>query len=202
MRRYRNVVLLLLVLIVTGLEGCARGTSTPSARTPTPRATATGTPTATPTPRRAVPPTSTGQPTSTPTPTPRPPTPTPTLQQLLEQYPQLAALLNNPVVDARYKELLIAYEEGGDTAALGLARERGLLTPEGEIRMALLLDTEEHAGTVARLEGMGIRVLNASGNRIEIAIPPELLITGAGEPGALLNQISALEHVVDLQTPG
>ncbi len=204
MRKQRNAILtiLLLAALVALLGGCAGAEPPPPTRTPTPRPTATGTPVPVASPSPTLEPTSTLRPTSTPTPTPLPPTPTPSVEDLAAQYPELAAILNNPEVSALYKDFLVAYEQGGEQAALGLAQQRGLLTPEGEIRAALVLDTEERAGTIAQLEGMGIRVLSAAGNRIEIAVPPALLIASANQPGALLNQLSGLEHVVGVQPPG
>ncbi|MEA3308175.1 MAG: hypothetical protein U9Q70_01505 [Chloroflexota bacterium] len=79
--------------------------------------------------------------------------PPPSLAELAEQYPHLAPILTDPELDSVYKEFLLAYNEGGEEAALELARRRGLLTTEGDIRITLVLDTEDNAPLVVQLEG-------------------------------------------------
>lgn len=199
-RGFRGLFCVISIALVLGV-GCedstpaaARPTST---STPTLAPTATSGPTSTPTRR----PTSTSQPTSTPTPTPRPRPPTPSVEQLATQYPELAAVLNNPEVGAVYKELVVAYQEGGEQQALALAQQRGLVTAEGDIRATLVMDTEETDATVAQLQGMGIKVLGVEGNRIQIAIPQQLMMAGAGQPGPALNQLASLDHVVGVEPP-
>ncbi len=63
---------------------------------------------------------------------------------------------------AVYKEFLIAYQEGGMDAAIALATERGLLTPDGtSLRVTLVLDTEDSAVLVEQLEAVGVDVVSA-----------------------------------------
>ena len=174
--------------------------------TPTPTATATAslTPTVTPT---EVPATSTIQPTLTPTVTPEPPPTRPSPATLAQQYPQLAPLLNNPEVDMVYKELAIAYEDHGQQGVMAAAQQRGLVTPDGNFRAELMLDSMDSDATIAQLQGMGIGVLGIQDNadtgqrRVQIAIPPALLMSGANRPGAALAQLAALEHVIGLLPP-
>ena len=200
------------------LVGCAEEESTapavgttvtaPSATTtptPTLAPTATGEPTPTavgtaPVTARA---TSTARPTATATstPTPRPrPTAIP-ISALATQYPELAPVLNNPEVDTIYKELAVAFAQGGQERALATVRQRGLLTPEGDIRLDLVLDVPATEETVARLQSMGIMCLGVDGSRVMIAVPQALLMSGANEPGAALNQLSGIEHVTALLPP-
>jgi hypothetical protein len=63
------------------------------------------------------------------------------------------------------------------------------------------MDTEETDATVAQLQGMGIKVLGVEGNRIQIAIPQQLMMAGAGQPGPALNQLASLDHVVGVEPP-
>lgn len=188
------------------LLGCTAEEQELVPRAPTATATSapTSTRTPTPTPTVLVPvPTSTPRPTSTATPTRQPPpTPTPSIEQLRAQYPEIAALLDNPEVEPVFKELLVVYQQGGQQSVLNYARQHGVLTDAGEMRAALMLDTEDTAPVVARLKDMGIKVLSTSGNRIEIAVPLSLLRAQASRPGAILNQLTQLEHVIGLVPPG
>ena len=130
-------------------------------------------------------------------------TPPPSLADLAEQYPELAPILTDPELDSAYKEFLLAYEEGGEEAALELARKRGLLTPEGDIRVTLVLDTEDNAHLVAQLEAIGVTVVSAHGDRVNIAVPLELIETQlqADEPGAIFDQLTELVHVIAVRLP-
>lgn len=213
--RFRNrqpgiCTLLVLLLVALGCDWSSpskqAGTvSSPESPTATPTSPSTPTPTLESTPTVTLDPTSTPRPTSTPTPTstPRPPTatPTPSLAELAEQYPELAPILNDPELASTYKELLVAYQEGGEQAALELARQRGLLTPEGNIRASLALDTEDNAAVVAQLEAAGITVVGASGNQIDIAVPMELIQAQPNQPGAIFAQLARLEHVIGVRPP-
>jgi len=146
--------------------------------------------------------TSTPRPTSTPTPTPAP-TPTPSLAELAAQHPELAPILNDPELGSTYKEFLVAYQEGGEQAALELARQHGLLTPEEGIRAALVLDTEDTASVVAQLEAAGVTVVGTHGNQIDIVVPMELIQAQvqANQPGAIFAQLARLEHVTGVRPP-
>ncbi|MGC9357886.1 MAG: hypothetical protein ACP5GX_08470 [Anaerolineae bacterium] len=196
----------LLVAALLLLGGCnmAKKTPTPDPRTPTPTITPINTATSVPSPSSTptAGATSTPRPTATPTPTPLPPTPTPSLEELAAQYPEIAAILNNPEVHGVYKELLVVYEQGGEQAALNYARQRGLVSGDGQIMATLVLDTEDTASTVAQLQSMGVTVLGVSGNRISIAIPQETIMASGGQPGVILNQLSGLEHVTGVLPPG
>jgi len=170
--------------------------------TPTSLSTATLPPSPTPT-TVIVLATSTPKSTSTPTPTSTPrPTATPSVEQLRAQYPEIALLLDNPEVQPVYKDLLVIYQQGGQQSVVNYARQHGVLTDAGAMRAALTLDTEDTAPVVARLQDMGVKVLSTSGNRIEIAVPLTLLRAQASRPGAILNQLTQIEHVVGLVPPG
>lgn len=179
-------------------------TAAPTAELP-PTITPPVLPSATPQPVRQS--TSTAAPTATPTltPTPRPTRavpPTPDLQAMATQYPELGAILNNPEVAAIYKELLGAYQQNGQQGAMAVARQRGVLSPEGDILATLQLGSADTAATVTQLQGLGIKVLNTQDNMINIAVPAALLLQGAQYPGEILNQLSGLQNVVGVRPPG
>ncbi len=137
-------------------------------------------------------------------PTPLPEiTPPPSLADLADQYPELAPILTNPALGSIYKEFLVAYQEGGQEAAMELARQRGLLTPEGDVRVTLVLDTEDNAPLVAQLEAAGVTVVSAYRDRVNVAVPVELIEARlqAGEPGAIFAQFTELEHVIAVRLP-
>jgi subtilisin family serine protease len=127
----------------------------------------------------------------------------PSLADLAEQYPELAPILTDPALASIYKEFLVAYQEGGEEAAMELARQRGLLTPEEDIRVTLVLDTEDHAPLVAQLEGAGVTVVSAYRDRVNVAVPLELIEAGmqAEEPGAVFARLTELEHVIAVRLP-
>ncbi|OQB01244.1 MAG: hypothetical protein BWY25_01282 [Chloroflexi bacterium ADurb.Bin222] len=187
-KRYRWMLLLLL------LAGCTSGgtpatPALPAISTSTPTALPTATLLPSPTPTVLISrPTSTPKATSTPTPTSTPrPTATPSIEQLRAQYPEIALLI---------------YQQGGQQSVVNYARQHGILTDAGEMRAALTLDTEDTAPVVARLQELGVKVISTSGSRIEIAVPFSLLRAQASRPGAILNQLTQLEHVVGLVPPG
>lgn len=188
------------------LAGCASGGTAEVPHAPTVTATLPATATLTPAPTPTVAATvvtSTPKATSTPTPTRTPyPTPTPSIEQLRAQYPEIAVLLDNPEVQPVYKDLLVIYQQGGQQRVVAFAREQGILTDAGEMRGALTLDTEDTAPVIARLQEMGVKVISTSGNRIEIAVPLKLLRAQASRPGAILNMLTQIEHVVGLVPPG
>lgn len=130
-------------------------------------------------------------------------TPPTSLAELATQYPDLAPILTDPELDSVYKELLLAYQEGGEEAAKELAHRRGLLTPQDDVRLMLVLDTEDNAPLVTQLEGAGIRVISAYRDRVNIAVPLSLIRdqAQAGESGVLFRQLTELEHVVAVRLP-
>ena len=130
-------------------------------------------------------------------------TPPSSLAELAEQYPDLASILDDAELDSIYKQFLVAYEEGGFEAALELARQRGLLTPDGDVRVSLLLDTDDHTALVAQLKATGATVVSAYRDRLDIAVPIELVEAQlqTEEPGAIFAQFTELEHVIAVRLP-
>jgi subtilisin family serine protease len=129
--------------------------------------------------------------------------PPPDLKELAQQFPRLGKILDNPELDSVYKDFLVAYERGGAEAAELLARQRGLLTSDNQIRVTLVLDTEESAALVGELQNLGVVVRGTYKDLIDIGIPLELIVTTAQseEPGQVFDRITQLEHVINLQLP-
>jgi subtilisin family serine protease len=130
-------------------------------------------------------------------------TPPTDLKELAQQFPRLEKILNNPELDSVYKDFLVAYERGGVEAAELLARQRGLLTSDNQIRVTLVLDTQDSAALVAQLESLGVIVRGTYRDLIDIGIPLELIMQTAqsDNPGQVFDQITELEHVTGLQLP-
>jgi subtilisin family serine protease/RNA polymerase subunit RPABC4/transcription elongation factor Spt4 len=130
-------------------------------------------------------------------------TPPSSLADLAEQYPELEPVLTDPALGSVYKEFLVAYQEGGQEAAMALARQRSLLTPDGNVRVALVLDTEDNAPLVAQLEAAGVTVVSAYRDRVNVAMPVALIEAGlqSEEPGAIFARLTELEHVVAVRLP-
>ncbi|MBN1872749.1 MAG: S8 family serine peptidase [Anaerolineae bacterium] len=139
-----------------------------------------------------------------------PPVPTfdlaniPSMEDLSVQHPQLAAILTDPELATVYKEFLVAYQQGGESAALALAEERGVLTPDGKsLRVMLMLDTEESAALQQQLEQIGVTVVSAYQDRVNIAVPIALIqeMLNAEQPGAIFATLTELEHVIAVRLP-
>lgn len=140
-----------------------------------------------------------------PTPTfPPPPQITltpPSLEALVGQFPQLERLLRDPDIDSIYKDFLIAYQSGGIEAAEQLARTRGLLTSNNEVRVTLILNTTDNARLIEDLESLGVRVLGSFQDMIDISIPLKVIIETAqsDDVTSLFERIGDLENVIGLQ---
>jgi len=130
-------------------------------------------------------------------------TPPPSLDELVEQYPELAPVLTDPALGSVYKEFLVAYQDGGEEAALELARKRGLLTPDGDVRVTLVLDTDDHAPLVSQLEAAGITVVSAYRDRVNVSLPMTMIEAQlqTESPGAIFAQLTELAHVIAVRLP-
>ena len=147
-----------------------------------------------------------------PTPTPTvssslPPiilTPPASLDELAQRYPQIANLLKDPALASAFKEFMVAYQQGGITAAETLASERGLLSKNRELRITLVLDSADSAPDVtAELEKFGIVIEGAYRDQIDIAVPLLLIeqFAQTDDPGKLFSQLSGMDHIVKLRMP-
>jgi subtilisin family serine protease/ribosomal protein L40E len=125
----------------------------------------------------------------------------PSLDELVLRYPSLERLLRDPETDSVYKEFVIAYEQGGLVAAEELARRRGLLTPDNEVRVTLVVDTTDTARLIDDLEALGVNVLGIYRDLIDISIPLNVIagVAQSENPAAIFEQIRDVEHVVGLR---
>lgn len=130
-------------------------------------------------------------------------TPPRSLEDLAEEYPDLAHILTDPELGSVYKEFLVVYEEEGEEAAIEMARQRGMLTPDGDVRATLILDTEDNEPLVAQLEGIGITVVSAYRDRVNVAVPLEMIKAqlASEDPGAIFARLTELEHVIAVRLP-
>lgn len=151
---------------------------------------------------------------ATPTPTPShsfdlPPdlkiTPPPDLHSIAEEvrkdYPELADLLENPELGSVYKDFYLAYKNGGEEAAIALARQRGILNDKNEVEMTLVLDTEDSDALVSQLEAEGVIVKGVYRNKINITIPVAVIQEQikAENPNLIVERISNLDHVIRIE---
>ncbi len=130
-------------------------------------------------------------------------TPPASLSELATEFPELGEILLDPALDSAYKDFLLAYQQGGDEAALELALKYGLVNENDELRITLELDTTETEPLVEELELRGIKVTAVSDNLMDIAVPLELIEQAllAGDPGSLFENMLLLEHIVRIRLP-
>jgi len=128
----------------------------------------------------------------------------PSLEELAEQYPQLAGLFNDATLGSVYKEFLVAYHEGGMEAARELAEQRGLLNRREEIRITLVLDDTRYVQAMSEeLSRAGITVEGSYQERINVGVPLVLIENLAAQQGtaALFEQLTQMEHIIRLELP-
>ena len=128
----------------------------------------------------------------------------PSLEELTEQYPELAGLLNDPTLGSVYKEFLVAFESGGVEAARELAAQRGLLNDRDEIRITLLVDDVQVIPILTEeLERAGVTVEGSYKERINVGVPISLIEQLAEQQGtdALFEQLTQMEHIIHMELP-
>ncbi|HLF27211.1 MAG TPA: S8 family serine peptidase [Anaerolineae bacterium] len=125
----------------------------------------------------------------------------PSLDDLAQQFPRLERLLRDPAVDSAYKDFVVAYEQGGLEAAEQLARTRGLLTADNDVRVTLVIDTLDPSRLIDDLKALGANILGVYQDLIDISIPLDVIVTTAqsDDPAAVFERIRDLEHVIGLQ---
>lgn len=125
------------------------------------------------------------------------------IEEIRDEYPELADLLENPELGSVYKDFYLAYQQGGQETAIALARQRGILNDNNEVVMTLVLDNENPDPLIAELEAEGVIVQGSFGNKINIAIPVSLIEEQieAENPDLIVERISNLEHVIRLELP-
>lgn len=126
------------------------------------------------------------------------------LKEVSNQYPELSQLLQDSALSSVYKDFILAWDDGGLEAALDLARRRGMLNAQGDIRITLTLDSAENVPPLlTELAQAGIVVEGSYERSINIGIPLDLIQTIAEEEGAhaLFARLSQLEHIIRLELP-
>ena len=119
-------------------------------------------------------------------------------------YPQLAEMLDNPELDSIYKDFYITYLNGGEEAALTMARQRGLLNENDDVVMLLVLDDPtQTVPLIAELEAEGVTVESSYQEQVNIIIPSALILEQleAESPDLIIERLSSLEHVIALRLP-
>lgn len=124
-------------------------------------------------------------------------------EEVRQEYPELADLLENPELGSVYKDFYLAYQKGGEETAIALARQRGILNEQDQVAMTLVLDSEDTAPLIAELEAEGIIVQASYKSKINILIPIALIKEQIEqkEPDLILERISNFEHVIRLEVP-
>lgn len=108
-------------------------------------------------------------------------------------------------VDAVFLQLLAVYQVGGVDAARAFARMQGLLTANDEVRMTLVLDTNEPSvteGTALAVGRLGGRVTATYGAQIELVVPVTTLVEyskQANNRGSFFADVSGFRHVRDVR---
>lgn len=131
-------------------------------------------------------------------------TPPASLDELAARYPQIAELLKDPSLSSAYKDFLLAYQQGGISAAEELARERGLLDQKRQVRITLVIDSPENTAAVAaEMDKFGIVVEGTYQDLIDIAVPMRLIeqFAKADDPSQLFAQLAGMQHIIKLRMP-
>ncbi|UCG23397.1 MAG: S8 family serine peptidase [Chloroflexota bacterium] len=121
----------------------------------------------------------------------------------LQVFMRGSGLLEALNLDTNYIDFVIAYEEGGIASAEQLARERRLLTADDELRLVLILDTDDASLIEPQVVAVGGRILLQFENEVEIGIPLDRLVELATSEEALaqLVKLAHLEHVISVRAP-
>ena len=151
---------------------------------------------------------------TSPQPTPHPTLPPdleltlpPSIDELVEQYPELETVLQDSELGSVYKDFLVAYESGGNEAAEELARQRGILNNSDEIILTVVVDDPENrAAVVDELEALRIKVTSDARDEINIAMKFAVLEILAEQveaqgPNQFFEQLTSMEHVVLIKLP-
>jgi subtilisin family serine protease len=116
---------------------------------------------------------------------------------------QEAGILEALNLDSAYFDFIVAYEEQGVDGAVEMARERGLINQNDELRVIVILDTEDTGVLEPTLSQLHGRVLQQYGTTVEIGIPIEWIkeIGSSKELLFKMVELAHLEHVVGVQAP-
>src|SRR5438270_10963858 len=108
-------------------------------------------------------------------------------------------------VDEVFLRLLLVYQTQGLDAATQFARDQGVMTSKDDIRLTLVLDTDDPAivdGTALSVGRLGARVTSTFGNEIEMVIPIQTAMEyGKQTPGkpTFFADLADFAHVKDIR---
>ncbi len=103
---------------------------------------------------------------------------------------------NTDKVDEVFLRLLLIYQSQGLDVARQFARDQGLMTPKEDVRITLILDSDDAAvvdGTALAVGRMGGQVTATFGNQIELIVP----VRTAMEYGKAANKQSFFADLAD-----
>lgn len=102
-----------------------------------------------------------------------------------------------------YMDFLLEYEVNGVDGATTLARERQLITENNELRILVILATEDVTVLEPVLSELNARMLKQDGNEIELGVPLATLTT-ASDSSEVVNKLVQLansEYILAIRTP-
>lgn len=107
-------------------------------------------------------------------------------------------------VDLVFMQLLAVYQTQGLDAATQFARAQGILTTKDEVRVTLVLDSDDQAvvdGTALSIERLGGRVTQTYDNQIELVVPVKTAMEYGKQANkqAFFNDLSDFSHVKDIR---
>lgn len=107
-------------------------------------------------------------------------------------------------VDEVFLRLLLVYQSQGLDAARQFARDQGLMTTKEEVRITLVLDSDDPMvvdGTALSVGRLGGRVTATFGNQIEMVVPAQTLVEygkGTNKPNFFAD-LADFAHVKDIR---
>lgn len=121
----------------------------------------------------------------------------------LQTVVEAAGILEALNLDSAYFDFIMAYQEGGIEAAEAMARQRGLVNADDELRIIVILDVEDASVLEPTLSELGGHVIRQYKNEVEVGLPIERIKEIGNSEDLLyqLVQLSHLEHVVSVQAP-
>lgn len=106
--------------------------------------------------------------------------------------------------DAVFLRLLVVYQSQGLDAARQFARDQGLMTPKEDLRVTLVLDSDDPAvvdGTALAVGRMGGQVTATFGNQIELIVPVQTAMEygKAANAQSFFADLADFSHVKDIR---
>ncbi len=107
-------------------------------------------------------------------------------------------------VDEVFLHLLVVYQTQGLDAAKQFARDQGLMTTKEDLRITLVLDSDDPSivdGTALTVGRMGGRVTSTFGNQIELVVPVQMVMEygRAANKQSFFADLADFAHVRDIR---